>query len=42
VINFSYTEGERRTVVAICRKTAVCVCVFYPAPSEGWEPSISK
>jgi len=18
------------------------VCVFYPAPSEGWEPSISK
>jgi len=23
-------------------ETQPCVCVFYPAPSEGWESSISK
>jgi len=26
------------TEMCVC----VCVCVFYPDPSEGWEPSISK
>jgi len=43
------TEKGRRNAVTVSRHQPIlniqamkCVCVFYPAPSEGWEPSISK
>jgi len=37
------TAGEHVCVcVCVCVRVCVCVCVFCPAPSEEWEPSISK
>jgi len=37
-----YTYKKRLGLWSCEGTSTVIECVFYPAPSEGWEPSISK